>query len=101
MEPIRIDIPMEERASRVRLFTRILWMFILVWPISIWAIWVSIIQTIHWWAILFTGRYIGPLWRQQAHFFSYVSRVNAWTMLLTDRRPYLFKDGDSGPTVKK
>ncbi|OGL89488.1 hypothetical protein A3H75_01290 [Candidatus Uhrbacteria bacterium RIFCSPLOWO2_02_FULL_51_9] len=101
MEPIRIDISMEERASRLKLFTRFFWLMVLIWPIYIWAIFVSVVQLLHWWAILFTGRYIGGLWKHQAKFFVYVTRFNAWLCLLTDRRPYLFKQGDSGPTVKK
>lgn len=101
MEPIRIDIPMEERASRVRLFTRWFWMLILVWPLYVWMIWAAFLQLVQWWHILFVGRYWAFAWTQQAKFFSYMLRLNAWLTLLTDRRPYLFKDGDSGPTVKK
>lgn len=85
----------------MRLFTRIFWMFILVWPLYIWMIWVSFLQLVQWWHILFVGRVWAWAWGQQAKFFNYYTRLVAWQSLLTDRRPYLFKDGDSGPTVKK
>lgn len=101
MESIRIDISMEERAGRWKLFTRFFWMFVLIWPIYIWGIFVAFLQLVQWWHILFVGRVWAWAWKQQAKFFTYMTRVNAWLSLLTDRRPYLFKEGDSGPTVKK
>jgi len=100
MDKLQLEVSLEERASRLKLFTRFFWMIVLVWPMYIWMIFISIVLFLHWFVILFTGRFMPALWRPTGKFFVYMTRLNAWLYLLTDRRPYLFKDGDSGPTQK-
>ena len=98
-EPIRIDISMEPRAGRLKLFTRILWMMVLIWPIYLWMIFIMVVQFLQWFAILFTGKFTEGLWKHNAKFFVYLFRLQAWQNLLTDRRPFLFdQPHDSGPT---
>lgn len=101
MDKFQVEIPFEERASRVKLFTRFFWMFVLIFPLYFWMLFVSLVSFLHWFVILFTGRFFPAFWRHQAKFLTFMTRLNAWLNLLTDRRPYLFKDGDSGPTVSK
>lgn len=101
MDKFHVEIPFEERASRIKLFTRVFWMFVLIWPVYFWALFVSFILFLHWFVILFTGRFHTTFWSLQVKHLTYMTRLNAWLNLLTDRRPYLFKDGDSGPTVSK
>lgn len=77
----------EEKASRLALFTRTLWMFLLVWVIWAWAFVYGFVFFFQAFYILIFGKRHKKAFDFQLRFNQYISRIQLWLNLLTDERP--------------
>lgn len=96
-QPI-FEIEHQERQSRLTTFFRL----ILVIPgmlwVSIWGIAIFFTAIAAWFAVLFTGRYPRGLYDFHAKFVRYVTRLNGYYYLLSDRWPgFSADDGNPYP----
>jgi len=76
-----------EDASRLELFIRIVYGFILAIIADIWGSFAEIAAVIQWFYILIMGRRHGSLWRFIAGYMRYYFRLEGYISLLTDERP--------------
>jgi hypothetical protein len=85
--PVRVDFDYVEQRSRVKTFFR----GILFIPAAIVAYVIGIVMgifvIISWFAIVFTGRHPRGLFDSTATFFRWITRTQAYYMLLTDEYP--------------
>jgi hypothetical protein len=85
--PIEVNAQYIEKQSRLTTFFRIFMLIpqmIVLYFIEIAA---AVIQFITWWAILFTGRNPKGLWDFNVWCFLWMTRVNAYASLITDKYP--------------
>lgn len=92
------EVEQPERLSRLTTFFRL----ILVIPGTVWlAIWgIAVFFTViaAWFALLFTGRYPQGLYDFHAQFVRYLTRLNGYYYLVTDRWPgFAAGEGDGYP----
>ena len=76
-----------EKASRIELFVRIVYGFILGLIAYFWNFAVGIAAFIQWFHILILGRRNEKLWRFTLSFYRFYSRALAYFTLLTDAKP--------------
>jgi hypothetical protein len=85
--PVHFDVQHQERYSRLSTFFRLILVIPhLIW-LSLWGIAVEIVVFLSWFAILFTGRYPGGFFDFVSAYVSYLTRVNCYVSLLTDKFP--------------
>lgn len=93
MDTVKVDVKSAEKASRLELFIRIVWMIptmVVLWVFSLVA---SICMVIHWFFILITGRRNNTLNDVVKKYMYYITKVNGYMTLLTDERnPILPED---------
>ena len=86
--PIKVKIKtMEEKASRIELFVRIVYGFVLSIIAGIWGFFAEIAAVIQWFYILIMGKRNGSLWGFIAGYMRYYFRLQGYVTLLTDERP--------------
>jgi hypothetical protein len=87
MYPAIILLPQADRCSRLLLLFRPL----LAIPHLLWAVLyglgAGLLHVLAFWAIVFTGRHPKALWDMLLRYFSYLVRLQAWMLWLTDRYP--------------
>lgn len=87
MYPAIFLLPRPDKSSRLLLIFRP----ILTFPHFFWSMLygmaMGFVQMISFWAIVFTGRHPRGLWSMLAKYFRYSTRLNAWSMYLTDKYP--------------
>ncbi|MGD0728744.1 MAG: DUF4389 domain-containing protein [Candidatus Micrarchaeaceae archaeon] len=92
MKTLKIDVKSGEKASRLELFVRILWLIvggIILWFYSIIAI-VCII--VHWFFILITGKRNKTLNNVLRVYLYYKTKFEAYLIMLTDERSPLLPE---------
>lgn len=80
-----------EQISRLFIF-RFLWVYIMVWPVLVWAMWIGIISFLHFWYMLFMGKRLKSLWDKQNRFMRHITKWQAYFQNLTDTRPNFIED---------
>lgn len=88
---IALDVPFRENISRLFIF-RFLWAFIMIWPLYVWAIWISIIGFLHFWYKFILGKRHPGFWKREVRFFRHVSKWQAYFMCLVDKRPNFIEE---------
>ncbi len=76
-----------EKGSRIELFVRIAYGFILSLIANLWMIAVAFALIIQWFHILFLGKKNERLWQFTLSFYRFYARALAYFSLLTDARP--------------
>ncbi len=86
--PIKVKIKtMEEKASRIELFVRIVYGFVLSIIAGIWGMLAFITAVIHWFYILVCGKKEESLWKFYLEYLRFVSKLDGYIYMLTDERP--------------
>ena len=85
------EAPYEQKISRLFIF-RGLWMFIEMWVIMVWAMWLSIINFVHFWYMLILGKRCESLWKKNLRFSRHMNKWQAYLMTLVDKRPEFIED---------
>lgn len=93
--PIHFDVQLPERQSRLTTFFRLILVIPHLFVVAVWGVVAVLAVLLAWFAIVFTGRYPEGLFNFGANFLSYLTRVNCYLYLLTDRFPP-FSGGSSG-----
>jgi Domain of unknown function (DUF4389) len=93
--PIHFDVQLPERQSRLTTFFRLILVIPHLFVVGVWGVVAVLAVLLAWFAIVFTGRYPEGLFNFGANFLSYLTRVNCYLYLLTDRFPP-FSGGSSG-----
>jgi hypothetical protein len=87
MESVKLEIKkMEEKASRLELFMRIIWMIPTYIVIVLFGIAVSICWPLQGLVILITGKRNGMLDSVLRKYFKYNTQISAYIILITDER---------------
>ena len=86
--PVRVQIaPAQESYSRLKVFFR----YIMLWPVWIvllfYGLGLAVVTFIAWFAILFTGSYPEGMFNFARNAVGYMTRAQAFALLLTDRFP--------------
>jgi len=85
--PIKFSALYEESASRLELFIRIVYGFVLSIIASIWGFFAEIAAVIQWFYILIMAKRNDSLWGFIAGYMRYYFRLQGYVTLLTDERP--------------
>ncbi len=85
--PITLDVEFPDKLSRLTTFFRCLLIIPQLFVLYFVGIAAGVIIFISWWAILFTGRYPKGLFDFVSGYFRWVTRVNGYYYLLTDKYP--------------
>ncbi len=85
--PLKFSSVYEENASRLELFIRIVYGFVLGLIASIWGFFAEIAAAIQWFYILILGKRHGSLWEFIAGYIRFYYRLEGYMSLLTDERP--------------
>lgn len=85
--PITLDVEFPDKLSRLTTFFRCLLIIPQMVVLYFVGIAAGVIIFISWWAILFTGRYPKGLFDFVSGYFRWVTRVNGYYYLLTDKYP--------------
>lgn len=88
---LKFEADYEEKISRLFIF-RFLWMFIEMWVIWVWAMWIGIIEFLHFFYMLILGKRHKTLWEKKHRFFRHLLKWQAYLNTLTDRRPDFIED---------
>jgi len=83
---ISVEVPYTEQISRLFIF-RFLWMYVLVIVMIPVGIWMGIIMFLQFWYMLFLGKRHEGFWGYQKRLFIWISKWNAYSSTLTDKRP--------------
>jgi hypothetical protein len=92
MKTVKIDVTSKDRASRLELFIRIIWLIvggIILWLYSIIA---AICIIVQWFFILIMGRRNKPLNNVIKVYLYYRTKFEAYLMMLTDERSPLLPE---------
>jgi hypothetical protein len=86
--PVRVQIaPAQERYSRLKVLFR----YVMLWPVWIvllfYGLGLFVVTFIAWFAILFTGSYPEGMFNFARNALAYMTRAQAFALLLTDRFP--------------
>ena len=96
--PITVTVqPMERGASRVELFVRIVYGFVLGIIAGIWGFFVFLALIIQWFFILIIGEREPGFWSFTTGFLRFTSKISGYMMLLTDQRPPISSEDDPYP----
>jgi hypothetical protein len=93
--PIHFEVELPDRMSRLTTFFRAILVIPHLIVVLVWGLVAEIAVLLAWFAILFTGRYPQGLFNVAASYLSYITRVNCYLFLLTDRFPP-FSGGSPG-----
>jgi uncharacterized protein with PQ loop repeat len=80
---------MEEQASRVELFVRIVYGIVLGIIAGIWGFFAFLASIIQWFFILITGEREPSFWGFVLGFFRFVVKVMGYLWMITDKRPQI------------
>lgn len=83
---LKVEVPYREKVSRLFVF-RGLWVFVIIWPLTFLAFWVTLLSFLGFWYMLFLGKRSEVLWGGFKRFFVWNMDWNAYFNVLTDRRP--------------
>jgi hypothetical protein len=93
--PVELNVEYPENLSRLTTFFRgimVIPHLIVLYFIEIAA---GVILFLSWWAILFTGKFPKSFFDFMVWSFRWMTRVNGYTYLLTDKYPPFTGEGDS------
>jgi ABC-type multidrug transport system permease subunit len=85
--PIIFDAVYAEKMSRLSTFFRIILVIPQSFVLYFLAIAASVVTFFAWWVILFTGKFPKGMWDFMAGYMRWTTRVNGYSMLLTDKYP--------------
>jgi hypothetical protein len=90
-EQVKLDVVYTEKISRLFIF-RGLWIYILIFPLMVWALWISLIGFVHFWYKLILGKRNRSWWEKEMRFFRYSTKWGAYLQSLMDKRPKFTED---------
>lgn len=93
MKTVQIEVQSADKASRLELFIRIVWMIptvIVLWIFSVVAL---ICFIVHWFFILIIGKRNRSLNNIVKAYVYYVAKVHSYVCLLTDERSPIIPEG--------
>ena len=85
--PIHFDVEYQERYSRLSTFFRGILVIPHLFILFFYGIVAYVCIFLAWFAILFTGRYPGGMFRLVSGFLTYSTQVNCYYLILTDKFP--------------
>lgn len=77
--------------SRLFIF-RGLWIWVMVWPLIVWAVWIGVMNFLHFWYMLILGKRNEALWKKNVRFVRHLAKWNAYFQFLVDQRPKFVED---------
>lgn len=88
---VTFSVKFEKKISRWFVF-RGLWLVIEVWVFIVWAIWIAIIQFLHFWYMLILGQRNRAFWDMEMHFYRHCIKWQAYLKYLSNGRPKFIED---------
>ncbi len=85
--PITFDAVYQPQMSRLTTFFRPIMLIPQLIVLSILGIVASVVLFIAWWVVLFTGNFPKGMWDFMVGYSRWSTRVNGYSMLLTDKYP--------------
>jgi len=80
------EVPYNEKISRLFIF-RFLWVYILIWPMIPMAIYVGIVNFLHFFYQLVLGKRNKGMWELHVRMFKWFVKWQTYLGLMTDKRP--------------
>jgi len=81
-----IEVPFEEKISRL-FFFRFLWVYLLIFPLMPMAIYLGIVNFLHFFHKLFLGKRNKGMWDLQVRFLKWILSWQTYLGAITDQRP--------------
>ncbi len=91
LSKVKYDAEFSPKVSRLFVF-RFFTMFVEMWVVLVWALWIGLLQFVHFWYMLFLGQRSENIWRRQLRFTRHVAKWNAYLNVLVDQRPKWIED---------
>ncbi len=92
MKTVRVDIKSQEKASRVELFVRIVWVIVSAIVLWLFSILACICTVIQWLYILVTGKRHRGLNNLLRIYVIYKTKLGAYAHMLTEERNPIFPE---------